>query len=183
MKHRFFLPFLALLAVAGCAHRTQPAIVHGENYPPEGQPRAVYEVNAAQSAAGARADATLYAAHFNQAGLNSLGQQKLDLMLGADEPAQPLVVYFDLPSGASLDSAHNSVRNYLKTQGLGDSQIKLLDGPNPQMLHPAADAMAGLENLRQQQTGGGVAAPIGTRQQPSSGGTGTGSTSPDSKGY
>ena len=171
-KHtRLGLLTAATLALAaGCQHNPT---MHGENFAPENEPRAVQNVTAAQAAAGARQDATLRAAHFSETGLNSLGQEKLDLMLAVEQPNAPLVVYLDMPAGTQIANSHDSVTEYLKGHGLSDSQIKLVDGPNPHTLHPAAEALTGLATMQQQAQGangapGGAAASTGTTPQSSS---------------
>jgi hypothetical protein len=123
---------------------------HGEVFQPDSDTRAVREVNTAQAAAGARQDATLYAVHFDPAGLNSLGRRKLDLMLADETPAEPLTVYLDLPAGTKDQDVQNdrqSVLAYLKDRGLQDSQIALADGPNPRAAASAADAVANLHAM------------------------------------
>jgi hypothetical protein len=124
-----------------------------------------------QAAVGARADATLYPVHFNDAGLNSLGREKLELMLEDEEATQPLVVYLDLPDGADAAPAHKAVADFLKARGLTESQMKVVDSPNPKTLHPAADALTGLTALQQTQPNANpAAAPAGQvsqQQQPS----------------
>jgi hypothetical protein len=143
--------------------------MHGEDFAPEGEPRAVQNVSAAQAAVGAREDATLRAVHFNDTGLNSLGQQKLDLMLGVEQPNAPLVVYLDFPAGTQVANSHESVTEYLKGHGLADAQIKVVDGPNPHTLHPAADALAGLTAMQQQSLGANAAnGPASTNSTPPS---------------
>ena len=54
--------------------------VAGEVFRPEGEVRSARQFPDVQAAAGARADATLRTAHFDRGDLNSLGQEKLDLM-------------------------------------------------------------------------------------------------------
>src|SRR5688500_12847127 len=89
----------AVSAVAGCGRDGQRAqVIHGETFQPDGAPRPVDRFVHVQSAAAARADATLNASHFDGAAdLNSLGRAKLDLMLRDDNAASPFVVYLDLP--------------------------------------------------------------------------------------
>jgi len=140
-----------VVLTAGC-HHDYPAnrapLLHGEVFPAEGDTRSVWEVRAAQAASGARHDATLYAAHFDEAGLNSLGQQKLDLMLSDEQPIAPLIVYLDLPSDASVDSDRQAVTTYLKERGLQDTQIAIRDGANPHAASSAADAITNLHALQ-----------------------------------
>jgi hypothetical protein len=171
----------ALLAVAGChsGSQTAPQLLHGENFVPDDQPHAVDNLTAAQAASGTRADATLYPAHFSDASLNSLGREKLELMLHDEEVNQPLTVYLDLPAGTDPAPARQAVTEYLKARGLAYNQIKLVDGPNPRTIHPSTDALTGLANLQQTQAPGGqapTAAGQATPQSTSSGASGYGTT-------
>jgi hypothetical protein len=145
-----------VVLTAGChnkasdnAARPLPEM-HGEVFPPDSDTRAVREMNTAQAAAGARQDATLYGVHFDAAGLNSLGERKLDLMLADEAPAEPLTVYLDLPADidpAAVQKDRQSVLAHLKDRGLQDSQIALTDGPNPRASAPAADAITSLHAM------------------------------------
>lgn len=142
-----------VVLTAGCHHddsQNSTVLLHGEVIP-EHDASQVWQVRGAQAAAGARQDATLYGVHFDEAGLNSLGQQKLDAMLDAEEPAEPLLVYLDVPDHFSAEKDRASVIAFLKDRGLQDSQIALKDGPNPHTASSAADAMTNLHAL---QTGG-----------------------------
>jgi hypothetical protein len=141
----------ALVALAaGCHHndsQSSNVMLHGEDFPGDYDTRAALQIRTAQEAAGARRDATLFAVHFDESGLNSLGQQKLELMLADERPAEPLVVYLDLPSDSAADKDRQSVTAYLKDRGLADSQIALKDGPNPHTGSSAADAIEALHTL------------------------------------
>lgn len=139
-----------IVLTAGCHHdheQSSTALLHGEDFP-DGESRSVWEIRSAQAASGARRDATLYAVHFDSSGLNSLGQQKLDLMLADEQPADPMIVYLDLPADASAQKDHDAVAAYLKDRGLQDTQIALKDGPNPQASSSAADAVATLHAMQ-----------------------------------
>lgn len=139
-----------VVLTAGCHHddaQNTAALRHGEIVPDHDSSE-VWQIRGAQAAAGARADATLYAVHFDEAGLNSLGQQKLDLMLDAEQPAEPLFVYLDLPADSAAAKDRASVVDFLKDRGLQDSQIALKDGPNPHNASSAAEAMANLRSLQ-----------------------------------
>lgn len=157
----------ALLAVGCHSSSTQPPMLHGENFVPDDQPHSVDNIAAAQAARGARADATLRPVHFNDAGLNSLGRQKLELMLADEDAVQPMVVYLDLPPASDAGPARQAVGDYLKARGLAENQFRLVDGPNPKTLSPSTDALTGLAALQQQSPGGQPSA--NTPQQPSSG--------------
>ena len=136
--------------LAGCQNSQKPAVVHGEKFQPEDEPHASQNMLAAEAATGARQDATLHPCHFGEHGLNSLGQEKLDLMIDAEETNTPLVVYLDLPQDIAVAPARDSVMEYLKSRGLSDSQIRLEEGSNPHSTHPAADTLTQLQNLQSQ---------------------------------
>lgn len=130
---------LALLA-AGCAHDEHNAAgkVRGDEFPPEGTVRAPQRFAEVQSASGARADATLRPFHFDGGRLNSLGEEKLDLMLKDDDRAEPLVVYLDLAeSDAQRAAREQAVTAYLTEQGLSDADVRLKAGTNPDYMSPA----------------------------------------------
>ena len=79
---------LAAATSAGCHnnHDNAGATSHGERFPRDTDVRPVDRFAQVQSAAGARSDATLNGSHFDgRGGLNSLGRQKLDLMLRDDD--------------------------------------------------------------------------------------------------
>jgi hypothetical protein len=96
----------------------------------------------AQAAAGARNDAMLDAAHFDGAYLNSLGCDKLDLMVSAAERRLPVVVFVDLP-GESKEQ-RQAVETYLKDTGLKAGQYRVEAGTNPAPGAPAARPLADL---------------------------------------
>lgn len=149
----------ALVAAVGChSSSTQPPLLHGEHFVPDDQPHAVDHIAAAQAARGARADATLRPVHFNDAGLNSLGRQKLEFMLADEDAAQPVVVYLDLPPASDPAPARQAVADYFKARGLAENQFRLVDGPNPKTLSPSTDALTGLAALQQQTPGGQASA-------------------------
>lgn len=160
---------LGLCATAGCGNDRghEGGAIHGERFLADGAPRPVHRFADVQSATGARADGTLYACHFDgQAGLNSLGRRKLDLMLKGDAAA-PLVVYLDVPRSVADDSSTStaapqagaaantgdpraeSVRLYLADRGLRGAQVELRDGPNLRSSQPARDGLRGLKRLQQ----------------------------------
>ena len=132
---------LVAVSLLGGCHQKRDGRVSGSDFRPEGEPRAIHRFAEAQTAAGARTDATLRAYDFDCGDLNSLGQQKLDLMLKDDDACSPLVVYLDVAPGATYDPRQESVRVYLKDRGLLDTQIKLVAGPNTNNLGPTAPAL------------------------------------------
>jgi hypothetical protein len=131
----------------------------GEAFRADDAPRTVHQFAEAQSASGARYDATLHPQHFDRAMLNSLGQEKLGLMLKDDEICDPLVVYLELPSNDLLAGRQDSVRVYLKDHGLDDKQIQLEVGPNPNARGPAGPGIAAKRLIDS-------GAPVGTNPEP-----------------
>lgn len=138
---------LALLGTPGCQHDHNDRAIHGETFPDDSEPRAVDRFVQVQSSAAARTDATLTSHHFDGGhGLNSLGEQKLDLMLRDDDRQSPLVVYLDFPRGAA-DRDREAVRAYLIDHGANEGQIEFRNGPNLDYSHPAEDGLRGLRRL------------------------------------
>src|SRR5512137_44602 len=88
---------LAALAVGTGCECNKPATAGTEGYnDPFFHPEELATVNRVarqQAASAARADATLNGAHFHGGKLNSLGEQKLELMLEDDDDTKPIVVY------------------------------------------------------------------------------------------
>ena len=104
----------------------------------------VTRINDQQIAAGARTDATLRAYHFYQADLNSLGREKLDLMMKDGRGAGGLVVYLDVPAAGEMrtlaDARRNAVAEYLAGRGLAEDSFRLERGHNPDNTSPAVPA-------------------------------------------
>ncbi|MCC6424557.1 MAG: hypothetical protein IT447_13870 [Phycisphaerales bacterium] len=132
------LTALGLVLLAGChgkANKTPSAM----DFPPPDEVRSINRFNDAQSAAGARNDATLYPAHFNGAALSSLGAHKLDDMIADDDACEPMTVYVNLDENdARTEKRRSAVVAYLKDSGLRDEQIKLADGRNPDVHSPSS---------------------------------------------
>jgi len=153
---------LALLASTGCQQTPEQAGSIG-NAPvgsdiftrDDDDARSVNRFATAQTANAARTDATLRPYHFQGPELNSLGQQKLDLMTKAERGDSP--VYLDLPQDADQGTRREAVLVYLKDRGLKDDQIAIQAGPNlnPDNLHPTAPSMKMLHMLD-------VGAPVAT---------------------
>jgi hypothetical protein len=111
----------------------------------------------ASAAAGAREDATLEKCHFTGPALNSLGEQKLDLMVpdgdGAEPSAKPMTVYLDVAADDANKGAYqDAVVKYLADKGITESDLKFALGPNPSTLHPAAKNGAQLDKLDKLET-------------------------------
>jgi hypothetical protein len=97
----------------------------------------------AQAASGARADAVLYNRHFDGPRLNSLGEQKLSLMLADDDAPDPLVVYVDTDEKAAAAAGRRAaVATFLKDRGLRDDQVQVVFGDNPAARSSAAQHLS-----------------------------------------
>ncbi|MDB5294409.1 MAG: hypothetical protein JWO31_392 [Phycisphaerales bacterium] len=156
-------------AVVGCGGAHDPADeskeltgIAGEQFTPADEPRHVNRIIDAQAAAGARRDGTLRLCHFdagNPAALNSLGEEKLNLML-EDDDALPVVVYLDAGGDDALLSARQqSVKVYLRDRGLTEAQVTLVAGKNPGTFAPTARALRGSQALDQKALAPAAAAP------------------------
>src|SRR5205814_4814527 len=140
IKHRKLMMKAILIAgscmlialYSGCEQDRQQRQAMGEFFPASGEIRDVQRIERVQAASGARADATLAPAHFDKGELNSLGRQKLSLMIDDDDANNPLIVYLDVPADDEFKAARqDSVIAYLKDQGLVEKQVSLRAGPNP----------------------------------------------------
>jgi hypothetical protein len=137
---------LAVATCGGCQHR-QESRVNGGDFRPEGETRSVQRFAEVQMAAGARTDATLRTYEFDCGDLNSLGRQKIDLLLKDDNACSPLVVYLDVKQDENYAARQESVTAYLKDRGLTASQVKLVAGPNTTNLSPTGPALRGKKLL------------------------------------
>ena len=115
---------LALTVAAGCSSNRAATKkeTHGEEFPSEYAVRSVHRFVEAQAASGARSDAMLYPSHFDAADLNSLGMQKLDLMLMDDDSSDTLMVYLAMPDDEANDR-RDSVIAYLTEHGVRDADL------------------------------------------------------------
>ncbi len=116
-----------LTLAAGCQNSTQK---HGDEFADDAEIHDLNRLNDAQAARAAREDGTLRSYHFNGAELNTLGEDRLDLMLRDAGAYVPLVVYLDVPA-SDLPGTRQSVTNYLRERGVREDQITLETGPNP----------------------------------------------------
>ncbi len=102
-----------------------------------------------QTALGARKDATLQPHHFDGTRLNSLGEQKLAMLVPDDLKADTLV-YLNLPDGDVTATRKEAVGEYLKKLGVEPARVKIEMGINPDNSTPAA---AGLARLPKTESG------------------------------
>ena len=142
--------------------------VTSDYFVPQGEVRDFQRMEHAQAASGARADAMLYAYHFDKGELNSLGKEKLALMLDDDDSNNPMTVYLNIPENDEFKSARqDAVVAFLKDQGLEEKQVSFKLGPNPDAGSPAS---IGLARLQKTETGVAGATPEGG-SSPGFGGT------------
>ena len=158
---------LIALYTTGCEwNYNQQRQAMGEFFPPNGEMRDVQRIERVQNASGAREDATLEPYHFDKGEVNSLGRQKLSLMIDDDDANNPLVVYLNVPGNDEFKAARqDSVVAYLKDQGLEEKQISFKEGPNPATNHPAEESL-----IRMSKTETGTA-PSNSGSSPAPGGT------------
>jgi hypothetical protein len=143
----------AVLVLASCQHRQEQFDPTLENFFTEesGDARSPARFAQAQAASGARADATLSRHHFDGPRLNSLGQEKLSLMLKDDDAAEPMRVFLNLDEReASSGARRDAVVAFAKDAGLTDSQIEIVYGHNPEAWSRSSTH---LSNLPKTQTG------------------------------
>ena len=118
----------------------------------------------AQAAAGAREDATLQPYHFEGAKLNSLGMDKLSLLV-PNQPDSDVIVYLNLKSGDATAARRDAVSSYLKQCGVEASRVKLETGPNPHADAPSAVGLARLDKTESGTSGGSPADASGGNAQ------------------
>jgi hypothetical protein len=157
---------LVFLAVGCASNQPKSDYIHGEMIPSDEEPRQIDKLLEAQEAAGAGLDATLHPVHFDGDMLNTLGQQKLDMMLKDEHACCPLTVYVELPKDDPMIKGRTeAISLYLKDRGLSEDQFTIKIGPNLGYSSPAADSV---RELRVLDAGGGPSANIA----PSGGGGG-----------
>ena len=107
-----------------------------------------------QTAAGARAECTLYSDHFDGVMLSSLGTNALDLLLSDSHGSIPLVIYMAVPEDDKFSEDRRlTVGHYLEDRGgLKADQIEFRTGGNPASNSPA---VIGLTNYGKTDTGEG----------------------------
>ena len=144
-----------VVVLAGCQQdEGQAAKQHGEVFPGPYETRTPAKFADAHSAAGARTDSTLRSYHFDKGELNSLGREKLDLMVKDDDACDPLVVYLDARGASNLRGQwQDAVAEHLTSRGLTDDQISFKSGANLSDTTPSAPALRGLRNMESQPSG------------------------------
>jgi hypothetical protein len=143
---------LTLAGIGGCAlDKSEPK----DFIAPADGHRKVNQFADAQAANGAKDDATLQPHHFTGAKLNSLGQDKLAMMV-PDDADDDVDVYLNLPASAVTTNARrDAVAAYLKGVGVADDHIKIHDGPNTGSGHAAAEGLSHMNKTETGLVGGG----------------------------
>lgn len=167
------LAMVLALTVCGGGCRSDPegrsarAGRPGDDFLRDDETSAVTRIAEQQIAVGARTDATLRPYHFDHAGLNALGREKLDLMLASGDGQRPgeLVVYVDIAGdGANRRHAgarHAEVTDYLTSRGLAEGEFRLESGFNPHNTMSAVSAVPRQQEAGQAPEGGDGAMPDG----------------------
>lgn len=167
---------LLVLLMSGCQSASAPKVDDMARDDDDARP--LQDAMTAQSSAGARADAMLFACHFDGSSLNSLGQAKLRLMLLDPELANVLTVYVNTSGQDTLlQQRQASVTKFLRDGGWTDKQVAVAAGANPNGMHPAADS---LTRMGKTESGAAETAPAdsGSGQAPSAAPSGGGYSSP-----
>ena len=125
-----------LTTASGC----KEAHVHEAFFPELHQSRTAQTLYA-QSARGARLDATLYPIHFDGSTLNSLGQSKLDLMMEDAAGTGTLTIYVSAPADQS-DPRRAAIEQYLTAAGLSTTAFTTHAGVDPHATHLASDSLS-----------------------------------------
>jgi hypothetical protein len=111
-------------------------------------------IELAQERAGARADASLHDFHFDRnGGLNTLGEEKLGMMLAPDESvpttqpasssAVPFLVYVDTPEDDRTWSAKkDAVARFASAHGWTEGQYEVRHGTNHEVATPTASLLS-----------------------------------------
>jgi predicted small lipoprotein YifL len=137
--------FSAVVAtIAGCQQGAP--INHADEFAPDDQVTQVTKLADVQAARGARAEATLFAIHFDGDHLSTLGMAKLDVML-KDDASAPLKLWLAIPDDENLAAREEAINAYLKDHGVATEKVVFGRGPNPDMDHPAAKGLTDLANM------------------------------------
>jgi hypothetical protein len=165
---------LIALYSSGCEwNYNQQRQAMGEFFPPNGEMRDVQRIERVQEASGAREDATLEPYHFDKGEVNSLGRQKLSLMIDDDDANNPLVIYLNVSGNDEFKAARqDSVVAYLKDQGLEEKQISFREGPNPATNHPAEESLIRMSKTETGPAAGNSGSSPGGTDEPMAGGMG-----------
>ena len=150
MKLTYFLAAALVLASTGCSKNQKQA----DSFFPDPSASSVRKFERSQTARGARDDGMLYARHFDGEKLNSLGRQKLGLILADDSGDNTMKIYLvNLGAGDLLERRKGAIAAYLKDALSPSEKVEFINGANPNALHPSAETLANMSKL---QTGDGA---------------------------
>jgi len=162
----------ALLGIAsGCkdsakTKESKAKVLSSDEYWPSNT-GVVAAVADAQAAKGAQEDASLSDACFTGGTLNSLGQQKIDMMLKGG--VQPPVIYLGAYDDATIALRRVALDNYLKDSGAAPDALVVKSGFNPHNPTPAIENIARLPRV---DTGGKAVSPTPDGKGPATFGPG-----------
>jgi uncharacterized membrane protein YgcG len=162
------------LCSAGCKcdHKKQPDNNMAGFFAPADATHDVQRIAHVQAASGARADATLEPYHFDKGELNSLGREKLSLMLDDDAANNPMTIYLNVPTDDEFKAARqDAVVAYLKEQGLEETQVSFKQGTNPDSQFQAGETLTRMDKTETGTSGSGASS------SPGAGGTDSGMSS------
>jgi hypothetical protein len=160
-----------LLTLASCQNQSLDPTIEGFFPEDTNEVRKPNQFADIMAASGARADATLSKQHFDGGKLNSLGEQKLTLMLKDDDSPTPMTVYLNIKENEIAKTRKTAVVAFLKDKGLDDTQIEIIYGDNPDTRSPAAQHIAELGKTDTGETGAGTGASAGATSAGQSGGS------------
>ncbi len=143
---------IATVLIAGCKSDRQSTVWINDQFEPDNAPRATHNIFEQQTRIGARQDGTLYASHFTDGELNSLGVQKLDLATAGPERGV-VNIYLSIPKDNAYAARESSVIAFLSNKGLASNSYTLNAGDNPGLGTPAVQGLNGL--AKQAESSGG----------------------------
>lgn len=152
LTRTILLAAAAVVLIGGCASGEKDGLTHRDAFFDDAPKRLFDNAARQQLASGARADATLYPAHFHGTELNSLGMTKIDLMAADDDTSSPMVVYLGLPTDEALQARQAAVLAYVVAKGKSAEQVKFETGANP---NHAFSAEVQSQALKEVKSGGG----------------------------
>ena len=143
LKHLKTACFLAaastILLATGCQHETDTQAEERDASHSQAEISETQRLENTQAAAGARADCTLYADHFDGPTLSSLGTNSLDTVLADTHSCNPLVIYLAVPEDNLAQDRRQAIGRYLEDRGgLKPEQIEFRAGVNPATLTSAS---------------------------------------------
>lgn len=134
---------LGTILIVGCKNGEKPKLSVNDKFESDAQPRSINTLFDQQAAIGARQDGTLYAAHFTDGQLNSLGTTKLNAMLSGPERGM-VNIYLSIPKDNAYGTRESSVIAHLSALGLASNSYTLTAGDNMNLGTPAVQGLNGL---------------------------------------